>query len=294
MIGAKVANMRSGARTDLEPSLNSDEVSAEDAASRLQVSRDSVFKAKKVLTKGVPELAQAVETGQVSISLAAVAADSNTAEQKEFLRKVQDGTTPAKAWRSVQRERQREENQKRVKNYIALETSNLKYSTIIIDPPWPVQKILRDDRPAQDIMDYPTMEVEKIARLPIADLANPDGCQVYLWTTHKFLPDALHLFELWGVKYECLLTWIKNVGFTPFSWMYSTEHVLFGRIGSPELQELGIRLDFRGDVRQHSRKPDEFYEIVKRVSLEPRLELFSREARNGFSQWGNEVNVFQG
>ncbi len=164
-----------------------------------------------------------------------------------------------------------------------------KYCTLVIDPPWPVEKIIRDVRPNQAEMDYPTMTLEEIGGLPVPDLMAPTGCHVYLWVTHKFLPSGLELFTKWGIRYQCLMTWVKNVGFTPFSWMYSTEHVLFGRTGNLDLLQMGLRLDFAAPINGHSRKPDVFYERVCQASPEPRLEMFARQARDGFSVWGNQV-----
>jgi N6-adenosine-specific RNA methylase IME4 len=88
------------------------------------------------------------------------------------------------------------------------------------------------------------------------------------------------------------MTWVKNVGITPFSWMYSTEHVLFCTKGSLPLLEIGRRLDFSAKVREHSRKPDVFYDLVREVSPGPRLDVFSREKREGFDQYGNEVDKY--
>ena len=88
------------------------------------------------------------------------------------------------------------------------------------------------------------------------------------------------------------MTWVKNVGFTPFSWMYSTEHALFGRIGSLDVERKGLRLDFSAKVREHSRKPEEFFERVALASPEPRLEMFARQEREGFTAWGNETTRF--
>jgi len=164
-----------------------------------------------------------------------------------------------------------------------------KYRTLVIDPPWPVEKIIRDVRPRQAEMDYPVMSLEEIEALPIPDLMDPAGCHVYLWTTHKFVPAGLELFAKWGIRYQCLMTWVKNVGFTPFSWIYSTEHVLFGRTGNLDLLQMGLRLDFAAPINGHSRKPDVFYERVCQASPEPRLEMFARQARDGFSVWGNQV-----
>lgn len=168
------------------------------------------------------------------------------------------------------------------------------YKALTIDPPWPVKKIERDKRPNQGVeLDYPIMSIEEIkTTIDIARWIDKNGCHIYLWTTHKFLPIAFEVFKEWEVKYECLLTWIKNVGFTPFSWMYSTEPILFGRIGNLPLLKKGERLDFKGKVREHSRKPDEFYNLVKKVSPGPRLDMFSREEHKGFDQFGSEVDKF--
>lgn len=168
-----------------------------------------------------------------------------------------------------------------------------KYKTIIVDPPWPVVKIEREVRPKQSaVLDYPIMSIEEIKNCDLITKRFNENCHVYLWATHKFIPVAFEVFNAWGVKYECLLTWVKNVGMTPFSWMYSTEHCLFGRKGSLELLKKGERLDFTAKVREHSRKPNEFYELVSRVSPEPRIDIFAREGHKGFHVAGNEVKKF--
>ncbi|MDO8588386.1 MAG: MT-A70 family methyltransferase [Armatimonadota bacterium] len=168
-----------------------------------------------------------------------------------------------------------------------------KYRCIVVDPPWPIQKIEREVRPMQgQVLDYPTMTIDEIGALPVLAQADPEGCHIYLWVTHKYLPAGLQLLERWGFRYQCLMTWVKNVGFTPFSWMYSTEHVLFGRVGSLDLTRMGLRLDFTGKVREHSRKPEIFFDLVRQASPGPRLEMFARERRDGFDLWGNETERF--
>jgi len=136
------------------------------------------------------------------------------------------------------------------------------------------------------------MSIEAIRNFPIKRVLAENGCHVYLWTTHRFLPDAFIILREWGVNYECLLTWVKNVGFTPYSWMYSTEHVLFGRVGDLQVKQKGTRVDFTGKVREHSRKPDEFYDLVCKMSPGPRIDLFSREKHDGFDQYGLEIEKF--
>lgn len=166
-----------------------------------------------------------------------------------------------------------------------------KYRCIVIDPPWPIKKIEREERPNQGIeLDYPTMTIEQIEALPIAELADNEGCHLYLWVTQKYLPTGLELIKKWEFNYQCIMTWRKNVGFTPFSWMYDTEHVIFAHCGSLPLQQLGLRLSFDAPVNGHSVKPDIFFnERVILASPEPRLEMFARKQRGGFYVWGNEV-----
>ena len=165
-----------------------------------------------------------------------------------------------------------------------------RYRCLVIDPPWPIKKIEREERPNQGVeLDYPTMTLEEIEKVPVSDLADPEGCHVYLWVTHKFLPEGLRLFEKWCVKYQCVLTWVKPTGMTPFSWMYNTEHVLFGRIGDLDLLKNGVKLSFEAPVTRHSEKPEIFYETVKQVSPDPRIDLFARKKHEGFDVWGNEV-----
>jgi len=169
-------------------------------------------------------------------------------------------------------------------------TPDGRYRCIVLDPPWPMEKIERTERAHQgDTLDYPIMSLEEIADLPMPDLVDPSGCHVYLWVTHRFLPDGLDLFEHWGVRYQCVMTWVKPTGITPYSWMYNTEHVLFGRIGSLRLERMGLKLAFEAPVVRHSQKPDVFYDLVREASPEPRLELFARTTREGFVVWGNEV-----
>ncbi|HYW86315.1 MAG TPA: MT-A70 family methyltransferase, partial [Chloroflexota bacterium] len=157
---------------------------------------------------------------------------------------------------------------------------------------WPVEKIVRRARIKQGAaLVYPTMPLDAIAALPIRELAADDGCHVYLWTTHRHLPAALDIFNGWGLNYECLLTWCKPTGVAPFSWLYDTEHVIFGRAGSLPLEQLGLRLAIIGGdaKRAHSVKPDEFYNRVRQASPDPRLEMFARTAHDGFEPWGDEA-----
>ena len=196
--------------------------------------------------------------------------------------------TSAGVIRLAKKLKQTRERKETERNALIDIPTDTKYKAIVIDPPWPVQKIIREVRPNQDRFAYPTMTIEEIAKLPIQDLADESGCHIYLWVTQKYLPQGLELFNEWGAKYQCLMTWVKPTGFTPFSWMYNTEHVLFGRIGSLKLQRLGLKLSFEAPVTKHSEKPEVFYKRVVEASPGPRLDMFARRTHSDFDAWGNE------
>jgi N6-adenosine-specific RNA methylase IME4 len=185
-----------------------------------------------------------------------------------------------------------------------------KYDVIVIDPPWPMKKIGRDVAPNQtEDLDYPTEGLEKIAARPVADWA-ADDCHLFCWTTHKFLPMTFGLLEGWGFRYVYTVTWFKNGGFKPFNLpMYNTEFCVYGRKGTPKFVDetafytgfetsgvegsAGFPVEgFKADRREHSRKPDQFYDVIKRVTDGRRIDVFSREKREGFDGWGNETDKF--
>ena len=168
-----------------------------------------------------------------------------------------------------------------------------RFKCILIDPPWPIEKIERQVRPKQGpYVDYHVWTIDRIQQEVgeyLEEKAGKEGCHVYLWATHRHIPEAFKLFKAWRVRYQCLMTWKKNVGITPYSWMYDTEHVLFGRIGGLPLNENGLRLWFEAPVTRHSEKPQIFYDRIRAASPEPRLDLFAREQHEGFTPWGDEV-----
>jgi len=166
------------------------------------------------------------------------------------------------------------------------------YHTIVIDPPWPAEKIKRDCSPNQFDYDYATMTIEEIKALTFG--VCEDGCHIYLWATQKYLPVAFEILKHWGFNYIFTMVWHKSGGFQPFNLpQYNCEFVLFGKRGNLDfLTTKGFFTCFNGGRREHSRKPDEFYDLVRRVSPEPRIDIFSREKRDGFEQYGNETGKF--
>lgn len=163
------------------------------------------------------------------------------------------------------------------------------FRTLVIDPPWPMGKSVRVETPEQGSdLDYPTMALDEIGKLPVQEHAADDS-HLYLWVTQRFLPAGLEFVEKWGFKYHCLLTWLKPGGFAPFSWMFNTEHVVFAYRGRFELRELGLNIGFQAPRGDHSEKPEAFYELVERASFEPWVELFARRGRANWTVWGDEM-----
>lgn len=140
------------------------------------------------------------------------------------------------------------------------------YLTMVVAPPWRT-----------------AIRYEEIEALPVPELA-AGNCHLYIWTDHENLPDALKLADCWGFEYRCLLTWIKETKVHVSSWLRSTEHVLFCCRGDPPLLTRSLPLHFEGAARG-TRKPEEFYELVKKVSPPPRLEIFGGVKRPDFHRF---------
>lgn len=181
-----------------------------------------------------------------------------------------------------------------------------RYSTILADPPWQFQNRTGKMAPEHKrLLRYPTMELKEIMELPIPRLAAAKS-HLYLWVPNALLQEGLKVMEAWGFTYKCNLVWFKvrkdggpdgrGVG---FYFRNVTELILFGVRGSMRTLQPGrtqVNL-LATRKREHSRKPDEIYDIIEKCSPGPYLELFARFRRDGWDQWGNEdveENSFHG
>ena len=270
-------------------------VSQSDAAELMNVSVASVERAAKVQREGVPELRGKVKEGKVSVSAAADVATLDPEEQAEIVAKGEkEILEAAKNIRQEKAKKRKEENDRIKAEARQIPLPNGKYRTIVIDPPWDMKKIQRDVAPDQVDFDYPTMSLAEIADFECGEMAH-DDCWVFCWTTQKYLPATFGILEAWGFKYLATMTWHKTGGFQPFGLpQYNSEFVLIGKRGDIEFDDTKrFFLCNEWPRREHSRKPDEFYDLIARVSPEPRIDVFSREKREGFVQFGAEADKFQ-
>jgi N6-adenosine-specific RNA methylase IME4 len=220
-----------------------------------------------------------------------VAAIKKVPEGKKLLEQVSAGTMSlADANRAVRKKAITEA----LNSVEAMEAKTLAgvYDVAVIDPPWPMQKIEREVRPNQAAFDYPTMSIEEISG-DIGDNLlkhlNKDA-HVFLWTTHKFLPDAINLLKGWGLSYVCAFTWHKPGGFQPIGLpQYNCEFALYARKGTPKFVDTKkFNTCFEAPRGKHSEKPEEFYATLRRVTGGRRVDMYNRRKIEGFDGWGKE------
>lgn len=190
----------------------------------------------------------------------------------------------------VRREARRAEVVESLDNVAARDAKELagEYDVIVIDPPWPMEKIEREVRPNQVEFDYPTMDEAELAAMKIPAA---DDCHLWLWTTHRFLPMALRLLDAWGLKYVCTFVWHKPGGFQPIGLpQYNCEFALYARRGTPQFVDTkALPTCFAASRGKHSEKPGDFYDVVRRVTAGRRIDIFNRRSIEGFDTWGKEA-----
>jgi N6-adenosine-specific RNA methylase IME4 len=139
------------------------------------------------------------------------------------------------------------------------------------------------------------MKFADIKALPVPGLA-ADNAVLWLWIVNPLMARGFELLEHWGFTYKGMVTWAKtqNDWVTPFVgcgyWLRgATEHMLLGVKGQVKPLVKVQPTWFSAPVTEHSEKPEHSYRVAERYWYEPRLEMFARRKRPGWSVWGNEV-----
>jgi len=160
-----------------------------------------------------------------------------------------------------------------------------KFGTIYADPPWKYGN--QATRAATD-NHYPTLTVDEIAALPVAELAADTG-HLHLWTTNAFLPAAFDVIEAWGFAYKSCFVWVKTQLGIGNYWRVSHEFLLLGVRGSCPFQDHSLASWLELPRTQHSAKPEDVRGLIERASPSPRLEMFARTTARGWTAWGNQI-----
>jgi len=180
-----------------------------------------------------------------------------------------------------------------------LKAQMMKYKTIVIDPPWKYGKWGKASKPnyeghipQESGLPYEYMTIDEIKQLPVNNLAD-DNCEVYVWTTQKYLPDTFAVLRAWGLKYCQTLTWCKKPMGKGQGGVYcpTTEFLILARKGKmPKVDRIDTTWwQVPRAWKAHSKKPKFFQDLIETVSEAPRLEMFARREREGWSVFGNEV-----
>ncbi len=186
---------------------------------------------------------------------------------------------------------------------LTISLKDRKFGTVLADPPWRFANRTGKVAPEhRRLLRYRTLSFEEIQALPVANLM-ADQSHCYLWVPNALLPYGLATLKAWGFEYKTNLIWHKvrkdggsdgrGVG---FYFRNVTEIILFGVRGKnvrtlpPGRSQVNL---IASRKREHSRKPDEQYDLIESCSWGPYLELFGRGTREGWTVWGNQSAEYQ-
>lgn len=181
-------------------------------------------------------------------------------------------------------------------------TQGRTFSTILADPPWQFENRTGKMAPEHKRLNrYPTLSLKEIKDIPVKNVLD-SRAHLYLWVPNALLYEGLQVMEAWGFKYKTNIIWYKirkdggpdrrGVG---FYFRNVTEILLFGIHGDkvrtlqPGRTQENIIVKAK---REHSRKPDEQYQLIESCSWGPFLEMFARGNRPGWYCWGNQADNY--
>lgn len=313
MVAAKLANLgvgRPAAAAVLETDGGANPpiggISTEAAAKALNVGERSIERAKTVREHGTPELVAAVERGDAAVAAAEAIARLPQARQEEILAQVAASPEGKRAFAKVAKEahRERQETKKNARavreEILGMRQARLpqaKFGVILADPEWrfePRSRASGMDRAADN--HYPTSSLEVIKSRDVPSIA-ADDCVLFLWATAPMLPQALEVMAAWGFTYRSHQVWRKAqagvlVYGTGYWFRNAHELVLVGTRGNVPAPAMGTQPAsiFDAPPRKHSQKPGDVHAMIEAMfPTLPKIELNAREAREGWSAWGNEA-----
>lgn len=236
--------------------------SFEEAATKFGISTGSLHKVKKIKEKANPAVKEKLSTGEMSIN---------------------------EAYKEIRKAEKEEQKQ------IAIESLNKEvltptglYHVLVVDPPWQYDKRAEDATHRGRCL-YPTMTISEIMDM---EIPAEENSVLWLWTTNAFLHDAYHIIEEWDFTPKTVLTWVKDRMGTGDWLRGKSEHCIMAIRGKPVIDLTNQTTILNAPLREHSRKPDEFYQMVGDLCPGRKIDIFSREPREGWDQWGCESDKF--
>lgn len=268
----------------------------EELAKTSGVSHSNISKVESILSKGSPELIQAVRTNEISINLASDIATLEHGKQSEIV--ASGKNTALLASKEIRNQKAIEQRTKRIekineisKSNLDIESVNQQFSVILCDPPWRYEYIETESRAIEN--QYPTMSHDELCAIDIDSICNPD-CVMYMWATSPKLQESMDLLKAWGFNYRTCAVWDKEV--IGMGYYFRQQHELLlvavrGNLPTP-LPSNRVSSVIRSKRAKHSEKPIESYEIIELMYPEfEKLEMFCRSPRIGWKAWGNQSNV---
>lgn len=275
---------------------NSKPTFVEDTMNKTKESTRSIYRSITRAEKIIPEAKQVIKEKDLPKIQADALAKMNEDEQNIFVEKVKSGEVKdVTDFKNLKKKEEREKDIERQKRDIEIaqknqpEKSNKKYASIVLDPPWMYGREY-DPKGSRVANPYPEMSQEQLKALEIPAM---DDAVMFLWTTHKFLFDAKELMDHWGFDYKATLVWNKEKIGMGHWFRMQCEFCLFGVKGNPIWDNTSIRDIITEPRREHSRKPEAFYDMVEAVSVGEIYEFFARTERERFVSFGNETDKFK-
>lgn len=292
------AKKQQGKRTDLTLAhfglkLNTaEELGKQYGVSKNTIKRDEEFSqaVDKVADEVGTEARNAILSGQAKVPKERVEQLIEIKhEAPELIEPILSGEiTISKAMREINREN-------KISNIIekAAESRTLDeigiYSVIYADPPWSYDHPISDSRRIEN--QYPTMSIDEICALDVPSISADDAI-LFLWVTTPMLEKGFRVLNAWGFEYRTSMVWVKpSIGMG--QWVRQRhELLLIGVKGNIPTPRDGDKPDsvIEAPRLEHSKKPEIVYEIIEKMYPElPKVELFSRNKRNGWETWGFEA-----
>lgn len=286
--GKKGRHVRVDSTSTSEPEIKPKSF-VEDTSDKTGQSESTVKQSVQMATNIIPEAMPVLKENDIPKKDALVLARETPENQKKIIEKIKKQPQAKKSVIRAKEQLSHEEKKEELKNASPPMPDGF-FDVIYIDPPWSLEdkgsRIAPDD---STTFKYPTMTISDIiAKQPPVD----ENAVMFLWVPATMIREALQLCDAWGFTYKTHAVWDK--GKIGMGHYFRTQHedlffAIKGNICTSAVLNQSSVLRF--ERREHSRKPDELYDIIESMYPKRRyLECYARDAptREGWTAWGNE------